>query len=895
MRRLTLWILIYALLFALTASAQNTDIDLPETDSSDAITDTELLMFFDASTGAIRAQQASDVRDYAQVGVTVDVSGKLDADLSNLGTVSANDKLAFRTELEAMKTDMANIDTSTTPLPNASDIRAALGLTESAADKLDRDLDNVDATAAEKAAFLLEVGALARNLQNVPTDLTAIEKNAFRSFVDIMDVRGANLVTGLSLAERAAFRGKISAAVGPVVFPDENSTVNVSLLEDQVVHFTNTGNTYLAVNDVLSIQFNQIRNDQVNFRQIHLPHVTAAEINAGTEPGARAMGVTDIISIINTHKPTIHYPDLAGEPFIYVAPGDALPTPTAANSIFLVVAGTAQGRIIYHQSIQHGSALSVTYREFNSTDLSSGNYRGEANYIENLPSDASDGDVYFVRSSHALRIWNDTASEWGNVFWVGNEYLGNFVSKEAADEAVAAHYPSSGTPSNAVGKHLSYGAPNRADLYTITDYTAAAPDVRTWTPIFNDAGTDLITVDDYDANAIQFIINDESDIAWHGIPSVLNELGLEPASIRNIVAPMFTHQSANYAYDMGTGRITTTFPEGDGGRRPTVTANPGGDSNTDLTSIGIAGTNYDIPSGSGEENVQADWTEINTLSDAYIQNKPIVYDAEGIRDTAQAMWTQDEVDCSDGTNTCTITFPSGGTPDYDSVTGRPFIVVASGETRPAATDSNAGMFLIDFNVGRIYINVLHAGHDATFTASQFTTANLRERVSNNSVTYRGVRSTHGLLPTGNDVAHDDVYYVLDEDRFVVYDTNLYRTLPVTNHVQGFFTTKGAAEHALGTLVGSGTGTGYVVAYDSQNVLRSQAEVWYTTAYTAPVADSRSGLIGRRDWSAPSAGRWRSLAIPLTGRFRSGTRMMVNGSRAMLPPQVTAAIALRSAR
>ena len=246
MRRLTLWILICTLLFALAASAQNTDIDLPEMDSADAITDSELVMFFDASTGAIRAQQASDVRDYAQVGVTVDVSGKLDADLSNLGTVSANDKLAFRTELEAMKTDMANIDTSTTPLPNASDIRAALGLTESAADKLDRDLDNVDATAAEKAAFLLEVGALARNLQNVPTDLTAIEKNAFRSFVDIMDVRGANLVTGLSLAERAAFRGKISAAVGPVVFPDENSTVNVSLLEDQVIHFTNTGNTYLA-------------------------------------------------------------------------------------------------------------------------------------------------------------------------------------------------------------------------------------------------------------------------------------------------------------------------------------------------------------------------------------------------------------------------------------------------------------------------------------------------------------------------------------------------------------------------------------------------------------------------------------------------------------------------
>ena len=107
----------------------------------------------------------------------------------------------------------------------------------------------------------------------------------------------------ISDAERSAIRGKISAGVAPVVLADENSTGNIALTANQVIHFTNTGNTYLVVNDIADIQIDQIRNDLVNIRQIHLPHVSAAEINAGTEIDARAMGPADIVSIINAHKP----------------------------------------------------------------------------------------------------------------------------------------------------------------------------------------------------------------------------------------------------------------------------------------------------------------------------------------------------------------------------------------------------------------------------------------------------------------------------------------------------------------------------------------------------------------------------------------------------------------
>ena len=331
-------------------------------------------------------------------------------------------------------------------------------------------------------------GKLDVDLQNVDTTLSAIEKNYFRVYTDTLDNRAAGLATGLSSSEQAAIRGKISAGVAALVLPDENSTGNIALTANQTIHFTNTGNTYLVVNDIADIQIDQIRNDLTNIRQIHLPHVTAAEINAGTEIDARAMGPADIVSIINAHKPIIEYANLMGEPFIYVAPGDALPAPTAANQTFLLVAGTAQGRIIYHQQIEHGSALSVTYRDFNSTDLSTGNYRGEVNYPQNLPANASAGDVYYVRNDENLRIYNDIAGAWGYEAWGAGEYLGSYESEARADEAVAAHYPSGGT-GTPVGKHIGIGADRFSiELMTITAYTAAAPETRTWKPIFSGGG-----------------------------------------------------------------------------------------------------------------------------------------------------------------------------------------------------------------------------------------------------------------------------------------------------------------------------------------------------------------------------------------------------------------------
>ena len=331
-------------------------------------------------------------------------------------------------------------------------------------------------------------GKLNVNLQNVDTTLSAIEKNFFRVYTDTLDNRAAGLATGLSAAEQAAIRGKISASVAALVLSDENSTANITLSANQVIHFTNTGNTYLVVNDIADIQIDQIRNDLTNIRQIHLPHVSAAEINAGTEIDARAMGPADIVGIINAHKPTIHYAELMGEPFIYVPPGDALPAPTAANQTFLLVAGTAQGRIIYHQQIEHGSALSVTYRDFNSTDLSSGNYRGEVNYPQNLPANASAGDVYYVRNDENLRIYNDVADAWGYEAWGAGEYLGAYESEARADEAVAAHYPSGGT-GTPVGKHIGIGADRFSiELMTITAYTPAAPETRTWKPVFSGGG-----------------------------------------------------------------------------------------------------------------------------------------------------------------------------------------------------------------------------------------------------------------------------------------------------------------------------------------------------------------------------------------------------------------------
>ena len=75
------------------------------------------------------------------------------------------------------------------------------------------------------------------------------------------------------------------------------------------------------------------------------------------------------------------------------------------------------------------------------------------------------------------------------------------------------------------------------------------------------------------------------------------------------------------------GPTGPTGPTGPAGTGTIVTANPSGNDGSDLTRIAIGGTNFVIPAGGGgggETNVQADWTETNTNSDAYIENKPTI-------------------------------------------------------------------------------------------------------------------------------------------------------------------------------------------------------------------------------------------------------------------------------
>ena len=528
-------------------------------------------------------------------------------------------------------------------------------------------------------------GKLDVDLQNIDTALTNIEKNYFRVYTDTLDVRAAGLATGLSDAERSAIRGKISAGVAPVVLADENSTGNIALTANQVIHFTNTGNTYLVVNDIADIQIDQIRNDLVNIRQIHLPHVSAAEINAGTEIDARAMGPADIVSIINAHKPIINYADLMGEPFIYVPPGDALPAPVASNQTFLLVAGTAQGRIIYHQQIEHGSALSVTYRDFNSTDLSSGNYRGEVNYPQNLPATPNAGDVYYVRNDENLRIWNDIAGQWGYEAWGAGEYLGAYESEERADEAVAAHYPSGGmgTP---VGKHIGIGADRFSiELKTITAYTAASPTTRTWKPIFGGGGGGGSGITEAEAESLIATHNVAADAHMDIRDSIPAERTL--AQLQAAVAAMFAN-IAGLTYDNGlfSGSLNTGAEYG---LYYPQRVNVAGNNRWLFRKLGtVRQHGFDV------SDVGA-WLTYHD-DDTTPQNSTQTADAYVIPDDYIELYQ--------------ALGGGGGVSDYDDLTDRPIIRVASRNDLPVATADNLGDRYMTIDDGAMYRNEKYTVH-----------------------------------------------------------------------------------------------------------------------------------------------------------------------------------------
>ena len=78
-------------------------------------------------------------------------------------------------------------------------------------------------------------------------------------------------------------------------------------------------------------------------------------------------------------------------------------------------------------------------------------------------------------------------------------------------------------------------------------------------------------------------------------------------------------------YDVGLQNDVSagTFIAPRGPAGTAVTANPGGSNLPPLTSIDIGGVDYSIQ-GSGEDNVQADWNVTDTNSDAFIRNKPTI-------------------------------------------------------------------------------------------------------------------------------------------------------------------------------------------------------------------------------------------------------------------------------
>ena len=429
----------------------------------------------------------------------------------------------------------------TFPVRGGSPIEVSIpGGTVDLSGKLDIDLQNADAsmTVGEQTLFANRAGLLKNTLDNL-----------------------ANLGL-ITAATRSAWRSMLNVAVAPTVYPTEGTTIQISATDGEFIHFSDTGHTYLCT-QTITLQARLVAESSA-FSQIHLERATAGEMRAGTESELRANSPSLIKEAIDA---LVQYANINDRPFIFVEPGSAIPTPTAQNEEFLVVAGTAQSRIIYHQQLTHGNALSVTYRGFNSSDLSSGNYRGEVNYTENLPTDASDGDVYFVRNDHGLRIWNDGASQWGNVFWTAGEWLGSFHSKNAADQAVGAHYPSgeSGTP---VGKHLSYGGTLATqELYTITAYTPDSADVRSWKPIFSGGGGGGGGVTDAEV---------DSKIATH------NAAATAHADIRTIIANL----------DLGEDNVQADWEEADGAsdafiqNKPTI---PDPDGVVDSVDLSLSG------------------------------------------------------------------------------------------------------------------------------------------------------------------------------------------------------------------------------------------------------------------------------------------------------------------
>ena len=340
------------------------------------------------------------------------------------------------------------------------------------------------------------------------------------------------------------------------------------------------------------------------------------------------------------------------------------------------------------------------------------------------------------------------------------EYIGNFLNKSLADQAVAAHYPSSGTPTDAVGKHVSYGSFAQADLYTITAYTAAVPTVRTWKPVFISTGGGG------------------------------GGMGLDAAAVNSLIA---MHNAAADAH----ADIRALIPA----------HNIAGDAHEDIRTQVLANN---VP-------YQAAPPTNPSTGQRYIDSD----------DNSLYFWDGDSWEELGG---------GGGTTDYDALNNRPVLRVAKGSSRPAAVDDNADQVMWDENVKRFYVNVLQPGHDASATWRDLTTADVRSLTGDNDLNFRGTRGDYSALP--GSPAHNDVYYLRNEDIFVWYSTNIWQTFPLPNHVHGHFVTKTAADHALASLVGSGTGTGYVAAFDTQNILREQAQPRYSTAYTAAVADSR---------------------------------------------------------
>ena len=151
MRRLLIVILLYALILPAYGVAQ--DIDLPETDSPSAISNSQLVMFWNATTGAITAQSASDVRAYSQQGIVL--SGKLDTNLQNVVGLTPQQQTNFRTAIAV-------------PAP------------VSVTSKLDTDLQNVASlSSAQQSTFLAAIGAgTSAGEQNVQSDWTNADTNA---------------------------------------------------------------------------------------------------------------------------------------------------------------------------------------------------------------------------------------------------------------------------------------------------------------------------------------------------------------------------------------------------------------------------------------------------------------------------------------------------------------------------------------------------------------------------------------------------------------------------------------------------------------------------------------------------------------------------------------------